>query len=122
MNLRNLPEDTTVDEKNGFTVYSEDDIHLQKVKAKKFREQTGVGIKYWKETENTFWRVQSNPEGYVYDDFFTVPGNTEIIVGYDTWAFYEGAPDEHKTTPVITPDGPVPGVEVNWLSGIPHHY
>lgn len=126
MYIGNLPEDTSVSD-DGYVLYTEDGIHVKKVKVDNFRSAGGVGLKYWKETENSIYRVQHNEGQWLFNDFFVVPGNAEMIVGYRYWDF-EGE-DDDKTDPILvghTEVDPItgdtytytteePGPEVLWI-------
>lgn len=99
MLIGNLPEDTSLSE-NGYIPYSEDGQHLFKIKVKDF-VGGGAGLKYWKETENTLYRVQHNEGQWLFDDFFKVPGAAEIIVGATYWDFREGGADHDSSDPIL---------------------
>lgn len=99
MLIGNLPEDTSISD-DGFIPYSEDGQRLHKMSIKNFNGG-GAGLKYWKETENTLYRVQHNEGQWLFDDFFKVPGAAEIVVGCTYWDLEEGGVDRDLTTPIL---------------------
>lgn len=130
MRIGGLPSDTSVDTDKGYVLYTEDGVHVNKVSVKNFRSAGGVGLKYWKETENTLYRTQHNEGQWMFNDFFVVPGGAEMIVGFRTWDFRDGGADDDKSDPILvghTDIDPItgdiytytteePGPEVLWLA------
>ena len=128
--IGDLPEDTTLDD-NGYIPYSENGQELHKMKVKNFIG--GTGLKFWKETEDTFYRVQRNDGEWLFDNFFTVPGGAQIITGSTYWDFEPGGADHDSSDPIIIEHEPdqdhqeawteeLPGPEIAYLQGLPKHY
>lgn len=99
MLIGNLPEDTSISE-DGYVIYSEDGTHLSKMKIKNLNGG-GAGLKYWKETENSLYRVQHNEGQWLFDDHFKVPGAAEIIVAATHWDFSDGGADRDISDPIL---------------------
>lgn len=130
MLIGNLPEDTSISD-NGYVLYSEDGQHCSKMSIKNLNGG-GAGLKYWKETDNTIYRVQHNEGQWLFDEHFKVPGAAEIIVAATFWDLQEGGADRYMTTPILVghedpetheiwyteEDGP----EVAYLHGRVKHY
>lgn len=99
MLIGNLPEDTSISN-DGYVIYSEDGSHLSKMKIKNLNGG-GAGLKYWKETENSLYRVQHNEGQWLFDDHFKVPGAAEMIVGAVYWDFSVDGPDRALSDPIM---------------------
>lgn len=99
MLIGNLPEDTSISN-DGYVIYSEDGTHLSKMKVKNINGG-GAGLKYWKETENSLYRVQHNEGQWLFDDHFKVPGAAEMIVGAVYWDFSVDGPDRALSDPIM---------------------
>lgn len=99
MLIGNLPEDTSISDE-GFIAYSEDGTHLGRMKVKNFNGG-GAGLKYWKETENSLYRVQHNDGQWLFDEHFKVPGAAEMIVAASFWDFREGGADHDISDPIL---------------------